>query len=104
MNLKKMLLISVILSMTITTTACNEKKPVAENAVIHWMIGAPTDQAPATFSIDKIYRDTILSFEKLNPTIKITIDYFPQTNDFDFMKMLKSDQSPDIVPKKIQLI
>ncbi|QGQ99309.1 extracellular solute-binding protein [Paenibacillus psychroresistens] len=88
----------VILLAVITTSACDLVQKAPESADIHWMINAPSDLSPSTFKIDKIYRDTILSFEKLHPSIKVTLDYFPQTQDFDFMKMIKGDQSPDIIP------
>jgi multiple sugar transport system substrate-binding protein len=96
--LKKTLLIAVMLFIAITCSSCNLAKTNQESADIHWMINAPTEQAPATFTINKIYQNTILSFEKLHPNIKVTLDYFPQSNDFDILKMLKGDQSPDIIP------
>jgi multiple sugar transport system substrate-binding protein len=95
--LKIIRLVAVMLSIVLTASACTLTNAKKESVDIHWMIDAPS-VLPSSINLDKIYRDTILSFEKLHPTIKVTLDYFPQTNDFDFLKMMKSDQSPDIIP------
>jgi multiple sugar transport system substrate-binding protein len=98
-SLKRIRLIVLISIIVASVSACDlvQKKPEA-NADIHWMISAPNSRSPASFTVDKIYRDTILSFEKLHPTIKVTLDYFPEGNEIDTVKLLTGDQSPDIVP------
>jgi multiple sugar transport system substrate-binding protein len=98
MIIRNLFLTTVILSIVLTTSACNKAKIDTEPVEIHIMVPFVIEDQINS----KIYQDAVGSFEKLNPLIKVKFDYAtPQPNEESFspdpIKLLESAAPPDIV-------
>ncbi|QGQ95520.1 extracellular solute-binding protein [Paenibacillus psychroresistens] len=98
MKIRKAILTTLILLIVLTISACNKSKIETEPAEIHIMVPFVIEDQINS----KVYQDAVVNFEKLNPLIKVKLDYAtPQPNEesysLDPIKLLESSEPPDIV-------
>jgi multiple sugar transport system substrate-binding protein len=108
MKINKILLIILILLIAVTASSCNESEKLIDPIEIHLQV--PFDaQTPFAYSdnpssaLGKIYQDAASNFHELNPQIKVIIDYntdymYDIESFTNSIKLLESDETPDIVP------